>query len=64
MKFDETPKKPDDEDDENYVDDDTPAKTIKKSTTDPDSGFMHRDGKPHSANVLIFYAFCAKFFVP
>ena len=46
MKFDETPKKPDDEDDENYFDDDTPTKRIKKSTTDPDSGFMHRDGKP------------------
>ena len=35
-----------DEDDENYFYDDTPTKTIKKSTTDPDSGFMHRDGKP------------------
>jgi transposase len=23
-----------------------PTKTIKRSTTDPDSGFMHRDGKP------------------
>ncbi len=46
LKFDETPKKPDDEDDENYFDDDTPTKTIKKSTTDPDSGFMHRNGKP------------------
>ena len=42
-------KKPDDEDDENYFDDDTPTKTIKKSRTDPDSGFMHRDGKPHKA---------------
>ena len=49
LKFDETPKKPDDEDDENYFDDDTPTKTIKKSRTDPDSGFMHRDGKPHKA---------------
>lgn len=46
LKFDETPKKPDDEDDENYFDDDAPTKTIKKSTTDPDSGFMHRNGKP------------------
>ncbi len=43
------------EEKENYFDDDsqggTPAdsgetKTIKASTTDPDSGFMHRDGKP------------------
>ena len=40
---------------ENYFDDDTPSgntadtketKTVKASTTDPDSGFMHRDGKP------------------
>ena len=38
---------------ENYFDDDsqggTPAgdeKTIKESTTDPESGYMHRDGKP------------------
>ena len=53
MKFDETPKKPDDEDDENYFDDDTPTKTIKKSTTDPDSGFMHRDGKPQGFFTLI-----------
>lgn len=47
---------PDDEDDENYFDDDSKGsgtgtsgkeqKTIKTSTTDPDSGFMHRDGKP------------------
>ena len=41
--FDTTAKE---EDDENYFDDDTPTKTIKKSTTDPDSGFMHRNGKP------------------
>ncbi len=43
------------EEKENYFDDDsqggTPAsaedtKTIKTSTTDPESGFMHRDGKP------------------
>lgn len=41
------------EEDENYFDDDsqggTPAgneKTIKESTTDPESGYMHRDGKP------------------
>ena len=53
MKFDETPKKPDDEDDESYFNDDTPAKTIKKSTTDPDSGFMHRDGKTQGFFTLI-----------
>ena len=47
LQFDETPKKPDEEDDEDYFDDnDTPTKTIKASTTDPESGFMHRDGKP------------------
>ena len=41
------------EENENYFDDDsqggTPAgdeKTIKESTTDPESGYMHRDGKP------------------
>ena len=41
------------EEDENYFDDDsqggTPTgneKTIKESTTDPESGYMHRDGKP------------------
>ena len=28
------------------INDNTPTKTIKKSTTDPESGFMHRDGKP------------------
>lgn len=53
MKFDETPKKPDDEDDENYFDDEMPTKTIKKSTTDPDSGFMHRDGKTQGFFTLI-----------
>jgi len=38
-------KKPlkDKNDDEN---DDIPTKKIKQSTTDPESGFMHRDGKP------------------
>ena len=37
----------DEEDDEDYFDDnDTPTKTVKSSTTDPESGFMHRDGKP------------------
>ena len=44
------------EEKENYFDDDShggntsggngEVKTIKASTTDPDSGFMHRDGKP------------------
>lgn len=33
--------KDDDDDDQN-----PPTKTIKQSTTDPESGFMHRDGKP------------------
>ena len=45
---------PEDGDDENYFDDNgdnsgTPnkgEKKVKTSTTDPDSGFMHRDGKP------------------
>ena len=47
LKFDDTPKNPDEEDDEDYFDDDdTPTKTVKSSTTDPESGFMHRDGKP------------------
>lgn len=45
LKFEEKLVKTDD-DDENYFDDNTPTKTIKKSTTDPESGFMHRDGKP------------------
>ena len=44
------------EEKENYFDDDsqggntagesTKEKTVKESTTDPESGFMHRDGKP------------------
>ena len=46
LKFEEKPAKTDDDDDENYFDDNTLTKTIKKSTTDPESGFMHRDGKP------------------
>lgn len=46
LKFEEKPIKTDDDDDDNYFDDNTPTKTIKKSTTDPESGFMHRDGKP------------------
>ena len=47
LKFDEAPVKPDDEDNEDYFDDNsTPTKTVKQSTTDPESGFMHRDGKP------------------
>ena len=40
------PKKPANEDDENSFDDYKQTKTIKKSTTDPDSGFMHKNGKP------------------
>lgn len=49
-------KKEQEEEKENYFDDDSQGgsassgngetKTIKTSTTDPDSGFMHRDGKP------------------
>lgn len=55
LKFDEKPKQAEDEDDEDYFDDGSgkseignggKTKTIKTSTTDPDSGFMHRDGKP------------------
>lgn len=45
--------KPQEEENEDYFDDnDTPksggtaTKKVKCSTTDPDSGFMHRDGKP------------------
>lgn len=41
------------EEKDNYFDDDSEGgnavgeeKTIKESTTDPDSGYMHRDGKP------------------
>lgn len=30
----------------NNKDDDPPSKNIKQSTTDPESGYMHRDGKP------------------
>lgn len=46
------------EEKENYFDDDSQGggtsgvsgefKTVKASTTDPDSRFMHRDGKPQS----------------
>lgn len=36
-------KKPLDRDRENPP---PPTRTVKRSTTDPDSGFMHRDGKP------------------
>lgn len=48
-------KESDEEEKENYFDDDDggtgkptscETKTIKESTTDPESGFMHRDGKP------------------
>ena len=53
LKFDEDkPVKPDDEDNEDYFDDDKggggtgETKKIKQSTTDPESGYMHRDGKP------------------
>lgn len=52
LKFDEDkPIELDDEDNEDYFDDDKGGgsggtKTIKESTTDPESGFMHRDGKP------------------
>lgn len=46
LSFEEKPVKTDDDDNENYFDDNTPTKTVKKSTTDPESGFMHRDGKP------------------
>lgn len=55
LKFEEAPVKPEKEDDEDYFDDDEnkkgggkggKTKTIKKSTTDPESGFMHREGKP------------------
>lgn len=56
LKFDESAKETDEEDDENYFDDDrkggsfssgnTQTKTVKSSTTDPESGYMHRDGKP------------------
>ena len=53
LKFDETPVKPDDEDNEDYFDDNsTPRKTVKQSTTDPESGFMHRDGKPQVFSTL------------
>lgn len=55
LKFDESAKETDEEDDENYFDDDrkggsfssgnTQTKTVKSSTTDPESGYMHRDGK-------------------
>lgn len=52
--FKDEPVVPTDDDDENYFDDDSDkgsgstgeTKTIKSSTTDPDSGYMHRDGKP------------------
>lgn len=55
LKFEEVPVKTEKEDEEDYFDDDEnkkggskgeETKTIKKSTTDPESGFMHRDGKP------------------
>lgn len=54
--FDEKPKTESEEEKENYFDDDSgtsggengggETKTVKQSTTDPESGFMHRDGKP------------------
>ena len=48
LKFDDKPIKPDEDEDEDYFDDDSSGvtKTVKESTTDPDSGYMHRDGKP------------------
>lgn len=52
LKFDESkPVNPDEEDNENYFDDDKgggsgETKKVKQSTTDPESGYMHRDGKP------------------
>lgn len=55
LKFDgDEQKELDEEDKENYYDDDSGSgsgttaemKKIKASTTDPESGYMHRDGKP------------------
>ena len=46
LKFEDEAVATDDDDDENYFDDNTSTKTIKVSTTDSESGFMHRDGKP------------------
>ena len=54
LKFEkDEPVKPADEDNEDYFDDDKgdtggtgETKKIKQSTTDPESGYMHRDGKP------------------
>ena len=53
LEFEEAPVKTEKEENEDYFDDDENkkgggkgTKTIKKSTTDPESGFMHRDGKP------------------
>lgn len=52
LKFEDKPIKPDDEDDEDYFDDDKggsvtgETKNVKQSTTDPERGYMHRDGKP------------------
>lgn len=55
LQFDDTPKEPEEEDNEDYFDDGSgkgeggsggKTKVIKTSTTDPDSGYMHRDGKP------------------
>lgn len=56
LKFDgEETKETSEEEKEDYFDDKSDkggtagggeTKTVKKSTTDPDSGFMHRDGKP------------------
>ena len=39
-------KEDDDDENENYFDNDTDVHSVKVSTTDPESGFMHRDGKP------------------
>lgn len=53
LKFEDTAKDVDEDDDEDYFDDDRKSggsgctsKTVKTSTTDPESGYMHRDGKP------------------
>ncbi|MBQ3183102.1 MAG: transposase, partial [Clostridia bacterium] len=51
--FKDEPVKPEEDDNEDYFDDDSgssnnsdESKTVKASTTDPDSGYMHRDSKP------------------
>ena len=51
LKFDaKKPAESDEDDNEDYFDDDKGGtggtKKVKQSTTDPESGYMHRDGKP------------------